>query len=41
MDKHIFINNKTSLEVFDTFNEEYSIRAISICPLLTKFQVSV
>lgn len=41
MDKKKLIINKTKIEAFDFFNEIYSIRAISICPLLKKFQISV
>ncbi len=39
MDKHQLIKNKTELEVFDTFNEKYSEFAISLCYLLTMFQI--
>ena len=34
------IINKTKLKVFDTFNKENSGLAISICPLLKKFQIN-
>ena len=37
--KHQLIINKSGLKVFDTFNEDLSRIAISICNLLTKFQI--
>ena len=39
MDNYHLIVNKTKLEVFNTFNREYASKAISICPVLRKFQI--
>lgn len=39
MDKHQLIKNRTGLKVFDTFNEKYSEITISLCDLLSKFQI--
>lgn len=39
MDHYHLIVNKTKFEVFDTFNSKYASKAISICPVLGKFQI--
>lgn len=39
MDNYHLIVNKTKFEVFDTFNSKYASKAISICPVLGKFQI--
>ena len=31
--------NKTNISAFDTFNSEYALKAISICNILSKFQI--
>jgi len=39
MNGHQLIGNKTIVKAFDTFNSEYALKAISICNILSKFQI--
>jgi deoxycytidylate deaminase len=39
MKGHQLIVNKTIVKAFDTFNSEYALKAISICNILSKFQI--
>lgn len=41
MSEHKLLYNKTNIKEFDSFNDEFSLRAISLCPLLNKFQINV
>ena len=35
------IDNNTNMVCFDSFNDEYSPKAILLCPLLNKFQIHI
>ena len=39
MDREQLVINKTNISAFDTFNSEYALKAISICNILSKFQI--
>lgn len=39
MNDHQLIVNRTSEKAFDTFNADYAMNAISICNILSKFQI--
>ena len=39
MDREQLVINRTNISAFDTFNREYALKAISICNILSKFQI--
>jgi hypothetical protein len=41
MREHKLLYNKTNIKEFDSFNDGFSLRAVSLCPLLNKFQINV